>query len=188
MHWSRRAKRLGQAGVGRAGEDFAQQGERITHELEVLLPDRFYHHILDFGAGWGRFTKFFEPRGSHVWAVDIVPQWLVEASQKSQTLTPVKLEEPIIPVDSASIDLVADIMTTQSISDEQLLTQFLGELRRVLAPGGNIVTLHKLDGELRTPSVLATRLGLDIWSAVMSDEIDEAGDMYYYLIGKRGAR
>ena len=184
--WVRRARRFGTAGVGRVGEDHVQQGQRNEHELAPLIPRRFYQHILDFGAGSGTFTKYLEPRGSHVWAVDIVPQWVVDVSRLSPTLTALKLTEPQLPLDRASVDMALDIMTLQSIGSDQLLAQFSAELRRVVRPGGDMLLLHKSDGGSRTPTAMATRLGLaEGWLAVTTTKIDAAGDEYYFLVGTR---
>ncbi len=183
--WTRRARQHGQAGVGRIDEDHMQQAARIQQQLDDILPPRFYHHVLDFGAGWGRFTRALEARGSHVWAADIVPAWVDVARQRGKTCTAVQLDSPVLPLDSNSMDLIVDIMTLQSITDERMMLQCAAELRRVAAPGGTVISLHKADD--RPPAVLAARLGLaDSWSALMTSEIDEADDMYYFLVG-RGA-
>jgi len=184
--WVQRARKFGAAGVGHVKEDHVQQGCRIERELGIHIPQHFYHHILDFGSGWGRFTKFLEPRGSHVWAVDVVPQWVTAVAQLSPTLTALKLTEPQLPLASASIDLALDIMTLQSITSEQLLAQFSAELRRVVQPGGVILSLHKNIGGVRAPAVAAARLGLaEGWAVVMTTAINVAGDECYFLVGTR---
>jgi ubiquinone/menaquinone biosynthesis C-methylase UbiE len=157
--------------------------------LEGVFPARFYQHILDFGAGWGRFTKFLESRGSHVWAVDIVPQWLTSVQRLSKTLTAVTLDSPALPLDSKSMDLIVDLMTLQSIDDDRLFGQFIAELRRVAAPGGNILSLHKLADGIRSSRSIVQALGIeDNWEVVMSTDVDVAGDVYCLLLGRKGRR
>ena len=182
--WTSRERRFGLAAVGRADEDHAQQGERIQQQLIDILPDRFYHHVLDYGAGWGRFTETLETLGSHVWAVDIVAKWLVEAKKRSKIITTTLLDSPILPFDSNSMDLVVDIMTIQSIEDDMLWVQCVRELQRVAAPGATMVSLHKV--ETRSPALMAEALGLErAWSAYMTSNIDDVDDMYYFLLGRR---
>lgn len=182
--WLGRERRLGVAGVGRADEDHVQQAERIQQHLDDILPDHFYHHVLDFGAGWGRFTKMLERYGSHVWAVDVVAKWLADAKRRSKTLTTVTVDSPVLPLDSNSMDLIVDIMTLQSIEDQTLWSQCVQELRRVAAPGAAVVSLHKV--ESRAPMMLAAALGLEpTWSAYLTDSIDEADELYYFLLGRR---
>jgi len=182
--WQLRARRFGDAGVGRADEDHAAQAARIRPYLDELLLSRRYDHILDFGAGWGRFTELLESCGSHVWAVDVVPAWLTEVQRRSKTLTAVKLDSPALPIDSGSMDLIVDIMTLQSITDATLLAQCCAELRRVAAPAATVLSLHKAD--VRSAAILAPQLGLAPgWIAVLTQEIDEAGDLYYFLLGRR---
>jgi len=185
-NWVRRAQRFGLGGVGHVREDHVQQGRHIEHELATRIPPQFYHHILDFGAGWGRFTKFLEPRGSHIWAVDVVPQWVTAVAQLSPTLTAIKLTEPQLPLDSASVDLALDILTLQSIPNEQLLTQFSAELRRVVRPGGIVLSLHKNVSGSRAPAAAVVRLGLAKgWTATTTTKIDNDGCEYYLLVGVR---
>ena len=116
----------------------------------------------------------------------MVPHWVNEVQQLTKTLTAVQLSEPVLPLDNHSMDLVVDIMTLQSIDDIRLLTLFTDELRRVAAPGGNILSLHKLGDGVRAPLSIISRLGCEPnWSVVMSPEIDLAGDMYCLLLGRR---
>ena len=186
-HWVQRAKSRGDGAVGRLDEDHTEQAKRIELLLSTMLPDKFYQHSLDFGGGWGRFSKLLASMSSHVWSVDVVPEWTARCSRGEPTVTGHQLTDPTLPFDNNSMDLIIDFMTTQGISDSRVLMQCMAELRRVATSDATVVSLRKFDAEDITPVLMAAHFGLSHWSAVMTKEVDAVGDLYYMLVGKVGA-
>ncbi len=184
--WSKRRRRMGDAAVGRKGEDPSKQAERTTTWLAKWLPsDKRYEHGLDFGCGHGRFTGFLAERCGHLWAVDVFQDW-VDSAAEAVNITPVCLVEAKLPMSDGSMELVVDLQTLQSLDDALLLT-YAKELRRVAAPSATVISLHSTgSAPIRAPARRAELLGLKAgYEVVETDEIDEAKDSYAFLVGTR---
>jgi ubiquinone/menaquinone biosynthesis C-methylase UbiE len=182
VEWEKRRRRLGDRAVGRVGEDYTEQSIRITRALDLK---GYYPHALDFGCGWGRFSNLLTHHCGHLWAVDIYEDW-VERAARWAGVTGITLTSTEIPLEDDSMNLIVDIMTFQSIRSTQLRAEYAKELKRVLIPGGTVISLGKADDEwLRHTLPLA--MGLDPDKTFTSSErIDEADEEYNLLVGIGG--
>lgn len=184
--WQRRKSRMGDGAVGRQGEQHADQQSRIAAHLAPHL-DGFYEHGLDFGCGWGRFSKLLSQHCGHLWSVDLFEDWTARAAEASPTITPITLREPKFPLARASVNLAIDIMTMQSIKDDKLMLTFANEIKRVTVKGAKIISLHFVKPELTTRSAAhrAKQLGMVDWKEFRLDDVDEADETYSLLVGVR---
>lgn len=181
-YWHNRRGKLGDGAVGRKGEDFIKQGHRIA---ELLSPEmtKYAEHGLDFGCGWGRLISLISRTCGHVWAVDILDDWVLRAEQAAPNATGICLREPTLPLESASIDRLVDVMSLQSARDEGIHLVVCRELKRVLAPGAQILSLSLASDPLRERRMQL--LGLTEHTDVRSTTVDQAGDEYCLLVGTK---
>jgi len=175
---------MGDAAVGRKGEDYTQQSFRIVGQLQEHLNAGFFTHGLDFGCGFGRFTPHLVSRCSHLWAADIFDDWIRRAAEGFKTVTSLLITSNKLPLPDNSMDLIVDIMTLQSV-DRQDLTALTEELSRVLSPGGTFVSLYKWDEELHGRGTLARLMQLRNSRHLGITNIDKAPDRYCLLAGTR---
>jgi len=184
--WQRRKRDLGDRAVGRRDENAAEQARRITKYLITTVGNTFYEHGLDFGCGWGRFSTLLSHRCGHLWAADLFDDWVARASIPA-TVSPVLMRSQRLPLDTASMDLVVDIMTLQSIDNDKLARDAMHELRRVTHSGGMIVSMHviKPRAPTRTAAQRAAHMGISKWNEIVVHDIDRANEKYSYLTGIR---
>ena len=186
-HWKRRKTRLGDAAVGRIGESHVDQGTRIAKYLDMTIDGNFYEHGLDFGCGWGRFSEQLASCCGHLWVADIFKDWVLRAEYADVVVSPVVMTSQTLPLADGSMDLVADIMTLQSIDNDSLARAAMHELRRVARSGATVITLHvvKSKAPTRTAAQRAAHLGLSNWTEKVIADIDQSGEQYSYLTGTR---
>lgn len=183
--WSRRHEQMGDAAVGRKGEDVHKQGQRILRHLQPHLEGNFYQHGVELGCGWGRCSELLTACCSHCWFTDVFQDWVGRAAQAVNS-TPVYLTEPVLPLADASMHLALDVMTLQGL-DDSLLFLYSGELRRVTYPGATIISLHLAKPEpSRVPARRAELLGLkEGYEVIETDAIDSSKEPYTILVGNR---
>jgi ubiquinone/menaquinone biosynthesis C-methylase UbiE len=186
-YWQHRKKSLGDASVGRRGEDIHEQAARIARHLDATLGDLFVANGLDFGCGWGRFVELLSRRCRHLWVADLFVDWTERAARAAVTTTPVVLRAQRLPLEPASMDLVVDVMTIQSITSDVLARETMHELSRVARSGATVVSLHivKPRAPTRTAANRAAQLRLSKWHDTVITNIDKAGDAYSLLVGTR---
>jgi hypothetical protein len=177
---------MGDGAVGRRGENAVKQGERIAVAIadELEIDKQHYEHGLDFGCGWGRLSPVLAECCQHLWVVDIFDDW-VQRAASLPNVTGVTLTGPQLPLDKQSVNLIADIMTFQSIASPQLKAQYASELLRVAVPGATFISLAKANDEWTRNSMIQ-QLKLPNSVRAVRRHIDEAGDEYYFLVGKLG--
>nr|WP_024127240.1 class I SAM-dependent methyltransferase [Streptomyces sp. F8]AHE39976.1 6-O-methylguanine DNA methyltransferase [Streptomyces sp. F8] len=110
--------------------------------------------VLELGAGHGRDALFFAREGFAVHATDFSPTGLEQlrtAARRRQvaervTCTVHDVREPL-PLPDASVDAVfAHMLLCMALSTPQIHAA-LGEIRRVLRPGGNLVYTVRHTGD-----------------------------------------
>jgi ubiquinone/menaquinone biosynthesis C-methylase UbiE len=118
--------------IALSGKAFRRARERVASELEG--------EVLEVGFGSGRNVPFYPAAVAHVHAVDpaLVGRKLA-AKRLAASPIPVEfvgLDGERLPLEDASVDHVLTTWTLCTIPD---VDRALGEIRRVLRPGG---TLH----------------------------------------------
>ncbi len=123
-------------------ERFWAEGER---DLDWLL-DQVDAEIaasdvsLDIGCGVGRLTRVLAGRASRVVSVDVSAEMLARAQELNAHLDNVEWVHgdgtSLHRVDDASIDSAISLVVFQHIPDPHITLGYIGELGRVLRPGG----------------------------------------------------
>jgi SAM-dependent methyltransferase len=133
---------------GAAAGQFHATGRRAARQLEGLLrqagqPLRHTCAILDFGCGPGRLISALRELhpGARYFGSDIDPEAIAWAQAELSDLAHflVNPAEPPIPLPDASFDLVYAISVFTHLP-EDLQHAWLADLRRVLKPGGVLLT------------------------------------------------
>ena len=97
--------------------------------------------VLDLGCGIGRVAKHLAPRCATLWAVDVSETMLALARERLADLPQVRFARsagtavPDIPAES--VDFAYSLLTLQHVEREHAF-ELLGELNRVLRPGGSV--------------------------------------------------
>lgn len=113
--------------------------------------------VLDAGCGTGRHTAFLASRGHHVVGIDSSPEMLALAAVKVPTARFQRAELERIPLPDDSVDAAVCGLVLSHARD---LRPAVGELARVLRPGGRLVVSN--------PHPFAT--GLLDWRATVTDD------------------
>lgn len=96
--------------------------------------------VLEIGIGSGLNLPLYSPHVREIIGIDPSPRLIAMAARQTEGLTlPVRFVEgsaEAIPLDDASIDTVVTTWTLCSIPQA---VQALGEMRRVMAPGGQLL-------------------------------------------------
>jgi SAM-dependent methyltransferase len=141
--WDRRARRLGVRAVGHIRWD----EERFERETQALW-DRLSPHVLDlckaagdatvldFGCGAGRFAGRLHGKGFRVAAVDVSFEML-RLARGLVTLAQIPPGGEL-PFARGAFDVLWACLVLQHIPDSAL-PSVVGELRRVLRPGGVVL-------------------------------------------------
>ena len=178
-YWSKRKKKFGDRAVAHIRESRAKQAERIGEHVKRALDGKFFEHGLDYGCGYGRMIPYLLKHCGHVWAVDIMKDWVNRAGNTSKTVTAKLLNAFKLPIEDGSIDFIADIMTTQGFTSDEKKLAF-AEMSRVAAPGASVLCLTKSSDGLDVIS------GLD-WinppTCNYVKDIDQSGDEYCLIVG-----
>lgn len=106
-------------------------------------------HVLEIGVGTGENLPYYR-HASQVWAVEPDPERAAEARQVAQMLAiPVRVEvapAEILPYPDAHFDHVVSSLVFCSVNDQR---QALGEIRRILKPGGLLHMVEHVRPETR---------------------------------------
>ena len=95
--------------------------------------------VLDVACGEGYGTALLARHGSHVTGVDISAEAIAHARGRYGSLANVEFMEAsctALPLDDASVDVAVSFETIEHIAGQ---AEFIGELARVLKPGGVLV-------------------------------------------------
>lgn len=102
--------------------------------------------ILDVGCGTGRWVRRYRELGFHATGVDATLGMLRVARAQGTVSTLVAAEAYRLPFPSSGFDAVSDITVTQHIPTP-LQTQALGEMVRVVRPGGCLILMELIRGK-----------------------------------------
>ena len=101
--------------------------------------------ILDVGCGTGRWLRRYQDQGLVATGVDATPGMLAVAREQGTTAPVVAGEAGCLPFADAEFDCVSDVTVVQHIPESQQ-PQALGEMLRVLKPGGRLILLELIRG------------------------------------------
>jgi arsenite methyltransferase len=131
--------------------DMSQRLEKIYYTRDLLRRRRLVHEalaaspgerILDVGCGPGFYVAEMLERvgpGGSVVGVDASPEMLALAARRSQGHDNVAFHEgdaTRLPVDDAGFDAAISVQVLEYVAD---ISAALGEIRRVLRPGGRVL-------------------------------------------------
>lgn len=144
-----------------ASEAFLGLRDRICSLARPSADD----HVVDLGAGTGLIALALAPRVAEVKAVDISEQMLRRLDERAATdgihnVTPIVADLRSLPLDDESVTLAVSNYAFHHLDDSGKELA-LGELRRVLAPGGRVVIcdmMFALSLEPRDRSLLMHKL------------------------------
>jgi demethylmenaquinone methyltransferase / 2-methoxy-6-polyprenyl-1,4-benzoquinol methylase len=120
---------------------------RALWDLDRFRPDGPPVRVLDLGCGTGELARQVARHypGARVFAADFTRAMLVKAAQAAEghpeapRLDFGRATALRLPFAAASFDLVTNAFVARNLAD---LPQALGEMRRVLRPGGVLLTLE----------------------------------------------
>jgi SAM-dependent methyltransferase len=108
-----------------------------AHELGV--PER-HERALDFGCGVGRHTRLLAEHFEEVVGVDVSAEMVRLARRINEGVTGVSFvvnaDERLAGLLDESFDLVQSQLVLQHLPDEEAILGYIGEMLRVLRPGG----------------------------------------------------
>jgi ubiquinone/menaquinone biosynthesis C-methylase UbiE len=102
--------------------------------------------ILDVGCGTGRWLRRYQQLGLAPTGVDATPGMLAVALEQGTRAPVVSGDARALPFADSEFDCVSDITVVQHIPRAQQ-PQALGEMVRVLKPGGRLILLELIRGE-----------------------------------------
>ena len=118
-------------------EAFWQAGENDARRLAWFFAPGA--RVLDLGCGVGRVLRFLAPRAKEVIGVDISTEMLARAEQNLAGVPNARLIHTagatLEGVSSGSVDFVYSLLCLIHV-DRRSAYRYLGEIRRVLRPGG----------------------------------------------------
>ena len=121
---------------------FWAEGERTVDGILELVGAQLRPQevVLDLGCGVGRLTRALAARTAHVHALDVSSEMLERARDLNAHLTNVSWHHgdgtTLHPLQDDSIDVALSHVVFQHIPDPQITLDYVGELGRVLKPGG----------------------------------------------------
>lgn len=102
-----------------------------------LTPDDV---VLDVGCGVGRLTRALVTRVAHVHAIDVSAEMLARAEENLAGAANVTFHHgdgtSLAPLPDASVSAVVSLVVFQHIPDPTVTLGYVGEIGRVLRPGG----------------------------------------------------
>jgi len=119
---------------------------RAIQRALALADVRRGARILDVGCGTGRWLRRYQALGLQATGVDATPEMLGLARERGTASPLVSGEAGRLPFADAEFDCVSDITVVQHIPRSQQ-PQALGEMVRVLKPGGRLILLQLIRGE-----------------------------------------
>jgi len=122
--------------------DAVAETKQFTHPLHTPWLDGIGRNaaILDYGCGYGRTMSTLEQQGfGDLFGVDTSPAMISRARRLHPAMRFEVLDTPpTLPCADASIDLVVLFAVLTCIPDDQAQRRLIGEVSRVLKPGGRL--------------------------------------------------
>jgi 2-polyprenyl-3-methyl-5-hydroxy-6-metoxy-1,4-benzoquinol methylase len=140
---ARRVLAFGREGVGQRGE-YANIASSIGLAQYVTIAAEIaawvgQGRVLDWGAGWGQTSLLLRAHGTRVVAFDVEDKGAGAGLLEHAGVPYVLCAGPGLPFSDGAFDAVLNCGVLEHVEDEATA---LGELRRVLRPGGRLFTYH----------------------------------------------
>ncbi|MGB8542631.1 MAG: class I SAM-dependent methyltransferase [Candidatus Acidiferrales bacterium] len=101
--------------------------------------------VLDVGCGTGRWVRRFARFGFRPTGVDATPGMLIAARERDAVAPLVAGEARRLPFPDGAFDCITDVTVVQHIPSE-FQSEALGEMMRVLKPGGCLILMELIRG------------------------------------------
>ncbi len=132
--------------TGHSGDEALNEAFWIYQAFKSLFemfngPVARCESVLDFGCGWGRLTRFFlkDLEASRLWGVDPAAEVIAACEQTYRGCRFRQIPfRPPYPLPEAAFDWVFSYSVFSHLS-EAMHQEVLGELHRVLKPGGLLI-------------------------------------------------
>jgi len=120
----------------RIGAHFATTREYPWPEVEEFCADRAGALALDVGCGNGRHAALLTDCAERTLAVDLSRELLAVARERAPGAERLEADAASLPIAADAVDLAVYVATLHHLPERALRRRSLGELGRVLAPGG----------------------------------------------------
>lgn len=104
--------------------------------MHARIAARSFQRAIDIGCGEGRFCRFLGSRGIVAVGIDPAPSLIAEARRRESDGDYRLGRAELLEFDDASFDLVVSYLSLIDIAD---VSSAIGEMNRVLAPGGTLL-------------------------------------------------
>ncbi|MBI3457159.1 MAG: class I SAM-dependent methyltransferase [Candidatus Rokubacteria bacterium] len=111
----------------------------MAREVAGLVTGAGGRRVLDWGAGWGQTSLLLRAQGLEVVAYDVEDKGAASGLLAGTDVACVVARGPGLPFADGEFDAVLNCGVLEHVGDERAA---LAELRRVLGPGGWLVTYH----------------------------------------------
>lgn len=135
--WAGSDPRLASTGHIVPDEDFARLGATLAEWLQLRGDER----VLDVGCASGTLTSQWAHRARNVVGIDFSERLAAEAERRhgNDRLRFASAEAAALPFESGSFDCVVCFNVLLSLPDHAYAMRAVGELGRVVRPGGKIL-------------------------------------------------
>ncbi|MCW2541837.1 MAG: Methyltransferase type 11 [Frankiales bacterium] len=169
----------------------------IYQQAQAVGLDLTPGNALDFGSGAGRLSQALAARNTTVTGVDVATSMASEATQRAaergvDNVTFVVNVEPRLPFADGQFDLALTLIVLQHLPPK-VARQFIGELVRVVRPGGTVIFQLPSHVEAGDPAASLQQRALSVTPDLVGDQIrsvriNRSGVRNHSMHGARPAR
>lgn len=141
-------------------------GDELDHKpLERQLLDRFAAsvsgRVCDLGCGPGHIAGYLRERGADVFGIDLSPGMVEQARQRNPGIPFEQGDMRALKLDDGALGGIVALYSIIHIP-RQDVAGVLGELRRVMQPGGSLlIGFHQGEEVLRVEELWGKQVNLD---------------------------